>query len=143
MGDQSKNNDMDRIKAKQVVAEKNRKKIEENTGHSQKHGATAEKTETKREPNGPNAGKHVGEILERLNKDPRYENANADFLIRRLRLEFDKNTSTRECCQRNLLPDRETLQRLHRNRPKMPGLRSKSRRKRSIHELNTFFTLEL
>lgn len=78
-----------------------------------------------------NSEKNISEILASLSKNPRYENANADYLIRRLRLEFDKHALPRQCQQQTTI-DRDIRQTLRRNRPKIEALRARSRHKRSI-----------
>lgn len=88
----------------------------------------------------------IGEILTSLSKNPKYENANADYLIRRLRLEFNKHSNTHECRQRTAA-NRSISQTLKNYRSMNSQLGGRGRRKRSIlHEIfhiffdkNTFF----
>lgn len=77
----------------------------------------------------------IGEILTSLSKNPKYENANADYLIRRLRLEFNKHSNTHECRQRSTA-NRNISQTLKQYRSINSKIDGKSRRKRSIlHEI--------
>lgn len=86
-----------------------------------------------------NSEKNISEILASISKNPRYENANADYLIRRLRLEFEKHALPRQCQQQTTF-DRDIRQRLRQNRPKIEALGARSRRKRSIRLSGYFVT---
>lgn len=66
-----------------------------------------------------------------LHRDPKYRKANAEFLTRRLRLEFDKQTTTRPLCKNTLktLPfpiahEKRHHFKLKNNAKKQPGKRS-------------------
>lgn len=42
-------------------------------------------------------------LFSSINQNPRYRNANADFLLRKFRLEFDKITTVRPYCKGRLV----------------------------------------
>lgn len=68
-------------------------------------------------------------VFTALHRDPKYRKANAEFLTRRLRLEFDKLTTSRPLCKgaSSLPPLPNNLQKCHRAKLSTNAKKSRKR----------------
>lgn len=76
-------------------------------------------------------------VFTALHRDPKYKKANAEFLTRRLRLEFDKLTTARPLCRgaSSIAPLPPELQKCHRTK-----LRTKTKQSRKRSKCSCIFT---